>query len=71
MSKHALVSQASWKPVAKVAAAWLAAGGSTAILAGLAALTDTVDGQTVVGAVVAGVAAGVAGYLKRAHTVEA
>ena len=70
MGRHELVSQRSLKPVAKVAAAWLAAGGSTAVLAGLAALTETVDGQTVLGAVVAGVAAGLAGYLKRAHAVE-
>lgn len=70
MGRHALVTQATWKPVAKVAAAWLAAGGSTVVLAALAVVSENVDGQTVVGAVVTGAVAGLAGYLKKAHADE-
>jgi len=71
MGRHALVTQPTWKPVAKVAAgigAWL---GTSAGLAVLAAVSDSVDEKTVVGALVAGGLTSLATYLKRARATEA
>lgn len=62
---EALVTQPTAKPTRKVLAAWLAGGGSTVVLAVVAALSDSLDGQTVGGAVVAAVSAGLAAYFKR------
>jgi len=70
MGRHEVVNQASLRPVAKVAAGWLAGGGATAITVMVAAFSDNLDGQTVLGAAFAAIAAGVVSYVKRAKTVE-
>jgi hypothetical protein len=71
MGRHALVTQPTAKPVAKVVAnivTWL---GTSAGLAVLAAVTDSVDEKTVVGALVAGGLTSLAGYLKKSRATDA
>jgi len=65
MAKHALVNQPTAAPTLKVVASWLAGGGATAVLAGVAVFSDNLDGQTVLGAAVAAASAGIAAYFKR------
>jgi hypothetical protein len=70
MGQHELVNQPTARPTAKVLATWLTGGGATVVLAVAAALTETVDSTTVVGALVTAVAAGLAGYVQKNRRVD-
>jgi hypothetical protein len=70
MGKHDLVRQQSLKPVAKVVAALVAWLGTTAGLAVVAQVSDSIDQKTVLGGLAVGALTTLAGYLKRSHAGE-
>jgi hypothetical protein len=69
MSGARVENQASWRPTAKVLAAWATGGGATIVTAVLVLVTNSVDPETFWGALAASVAAGAAAWLKRSRAV--